>query len=178
MRRNQTRTASRRMAVCGLLAALSVVLMVLSTPFGVLVYACPLLLGGVILLVKEGYGPRYALTTFGAVSLLALILVADLEMSALYVGFFGWYPVAKGYLDQIGRPLCWLIKLLCFNGAVLAVYGVLVALFGLERLGLGGLAAALLLLAGGNMIFFLYDRMLTRMAGRWPRRFYKLFFPD
>lgn len=172
------RTASRRMAVCGLLAALSVVLMVLSAPFGVLVYACPILLGGVILLVKESYGPRYALTTFGAVSLLALILVADLELSALYVGFFGWYPVAKGYLERAGRPLGWLLKLLCFNGAVLAVYGLLAALMGLERLGLGGVAAALLLLAAGNLVFLLYDRMLTRMAGRWPKSIYTLFFQD
>lgn len=169
-------TASRRVAVCGLLAALSVALMVVSVPFGVLIYACPLLLGGVILLIRQAYGPRYALTTFGTVGLLALMLVADLEMSAVYIGFFGWYPVVKGRLDRIKKPLSWLLKLLCFNGAAVAVYGVLAAVLGLERLGLGGLALSLVLLATANLIFFLYDRMLNRLSGPIPERLKKLFY--
>ena len=170
------RTASRRVAVCGLLAALSVVLMVVSAPFGVLVYACPLLLGGVILLIRQAYGPRYALTTFGAVSLLALMLVADLEMTAIYIGFFGWYPVVKGRLDRLKKPLNWLSKLSCFNAAVAMVYLALAAVLGLERLGLGGLYLSLLLLAAGNVIFFLYDLMLKRMTGPMPQKLSRLFF--
>ena len=178
MKRNQMRTASRRVAVCGLLTALSVVLMVISAPFGVLIYVCPLLLGGIILLIRQAYGVRYALTTFCAVSLLVLILVADLEMTAIYIGFFGWYPVAKGWLDKRGKILGRLLKLLCFNGAVAAVYIALAAVLGMERLGLGGLYLSLLLLAVGNMVFLLYDLMLKRMSGPMPKGLEKLFFAE
>ena len=50
--------ASRRMAACGMLAALSVTVMVLGSIFGVLVYAAPMLAGLFVLAIREEYGPR------------------------------------------------------------------------------------------------------------------------
>ena len=171
-------TASRRVAVCGVFAALSVVLMMISAPFGVFIYACPLVLGGIILIIRQAYGPRYGLTTFGAVSFLALMLVADLEMTAMYIGFFGWYPVVKGWLDRLGKPLGWLMKWGCFNGAVTVVYAVLTVALGWAQLGLSGIVPALLLLTVGNVLFILYDLMLKRLMGPMPRKLYRLFFSE
>lgn len=156
--------ASRRMAVCGVLAALCVVLMALGSAFGVLTYVCPMAAGIAVLLVRTRYGTRYALTLWCAAGLLALLLAPDLEMTALFLGLLGWYPAAKPALDRlppVGRGLA---KAAIFNGAVLAVYAALMALMGLDALGLGGRGEMAALLLMGNILFFLYDRALDRLS--------------
>ncbi len=50
------RETSRRMAVCGLLCALAVVLMLLGGVIPLAVYACPILVMAVLLPVQEQYG--------------------------------------------------------------------------------------------------------------------------
>ena len=161
--------ASRRMAVCGLSAALCVVLMVLGSAFGVLTYVCPLLAGLVVGAVWEEQGTRDALTLWAAAGLLALLLVPDLEMSVLFAGLFGWYPALRPALDRVSP---WLGAAL-YLGAALLCYGVLILLLGLDSLELGGWAENCLLLILGGVIFFAYDRVLDRLAPRlipWLRR--------
>lgn len=164
------RQASRSMAVCGVMAALALTLMGLGSAFGVLVYACPMAAGAAALFLRREYGLRYALAFWGAVGLLALILVPDLEMSALFLGLFGWYSALKPALDRLPRAARRLGKGALFNGAVLLIYAALLRLLGLDALELGGRLENGLLLLLGNLLFFLYDRVLDRLtASLFPR---------
>lgn len=158
--------ASRRMAVCGMLAALSVVLMLLGSVFGVLVYVCPILTGLATHFVRTEYGARYALTMFSATGLVALMLVPDLEMTAIYLGVAGWYPAVKPTLDKLPRGVNWGSKLLLFNGAVVLAYQVLMAVMGVDGTELGAPWEWMLLLVLGNLVFVLYDRALGRLTAR------------
>ena len=158
--------ASRRMAACGMLAALSVTVMVLGSIFGVLVYAAPMLASLFVLVIREEYGPRYALTMFAAVAILALLLVPDKEMAAVYAGILGWYPVLRPRLEGLPRPIRWAVKWLIFNAAAVAVYALLLALMGMAALDLGAGWELLLVLALANVVFFLYDRLLNLLTAR------------
>ena len=164
--RESLKLASRRMAACGMLAALSVVLMVLGSLFGVLVYACPMLAGMLTLLVEKAYGKKYALTMFAAAGLLALLLVPDKEMAAVYIGILGWYPALRPLTEGLPRLLGWAAKLLVFNGAAVATSRLLLALMGADQLDLGTGGELLLLLAAANVVFILYDRMLAILSRR------------
>lgn len=158
------KAASRAMAVCGLCAALIVVLMTLGSAFGILTYVCPLLSGILVLLVLENYGPKYALSLWGASGLLALMLVPDREMAAVFAAILGWYPIAKPHLDKLPRPIRPVCKGLIFNGIMVALYLALLYVLTPEVLGLGAGRENIVLLVMGNLILFLYDRALGRLT--------------
>ena len=167
------RDASRRVAVCGVSAALCVVLMVLGSAMGIMTYVCPMLAGLVVGVIREELGVRDALTLWAVAGLLGLLLVPELEMAALFAGLFGWYPAIRPALERLPRWRRRAAKSALFLGAVLAVYGALFCLLGLEGLALEHGWEAALLLALFCPVFFFYDRALGQLAptlAPWLRR--------
>lgn len=164
MGRNSIRDASRRIAVCGMAAALCVVLMVLGSALGVMTYVCPMLAGLVVGAVREELGLRDALTLWAAAGLLGLLLVPELEMAALFAGLFGWYPALRPTLEPLPRWRRRAVKSALFLVSMLTIYGALFLLLGLEGLALEHRWEAVLLLVLSCPVFFLYDRALGRLA--------------
>ena len=66
---------SHQMALCGLLTALAVVLMILAGAMGIGTFAGPVLAMAALLPVLEEYGPKAAATTYAAAATLGLLLV-------------------------------------------------------------------------------------------------------
>ncbi|MEE1035972.1 MAG: hypothetical protein U0L15_02560 [Oscillospiraceae bacterium] len=161
------RTPAANMALGGVLGALAVVIMCLGTLIPVGTYACPMLCAVVLQMVLKTCGSRIAWAWYGAVALLGLLLAPDKEAAAVFV-FLGYYPIVKPKLDR--KKLPWLWKGLLFNASVLALYWLLLRLFGMEQLvsefrELGAAMTAVLLILG-NVTFFLLDKLL----GMKPRK--------
>lgn len=155
------------MALGGVLGALAVVIMCLGTLIPVGTYACPMLCAVVLQMVLKTCGSRIAWAWYGAVALLGLLLAPDKEAAAVFV-FLGYYPIVKPKLDR--KKLPWLWNGLLFNASVLALYWLLLRLFGMEQLvsefrELGAAMTAVLLILG-NVTFFLLDKLL----GMKPRK--------
>lgn len=155
------RTPAAQMALGGVLGALAVVIMSLGTLVPVATYACPMLCAMLGKLVLNACGRRIAWAWYGAVAILCLLLAPDKEAAAVFA-FLGYYPIVKPSLDR--KKLPWLWKGLLFNGAILSMYWLLLHLMGMEQLteefeGLG-VAMTAVLLALGNVTFFLLDKLL------------------
>lgn len=121
------RKATKELALCSMLAALSVVVLCLGGIVPFAVYACPMLASGALLLVREECRPSYAWCCWAAVAILALLLGPDKEASALYL-FLGWYPLLQPKLEAIRRPLLlWLTAVLGL--LVFVVYDILLRRF-------------------------------------------------
>lgn len=171
------RETSRRMAVCGLLCALAVVLMLLGGVIPLAVYACPILVMAVLLPIQEQYGARAALAAWAAVSVLSALLVPQTEQTCVYV-FLGWYPAVQPQLDRLRQPVRFLGKLLLFNGAAAALYFFVLRILGLAEAAedFSGLSRTMLALTVllGNLVFFLTDQLLRRLRLQKPwKRFLK-----
>ena len=155
-------------ALGGILAALAIVVMSLGGMIPVATYVCPMLCTILLNVVVLSCGFRIAWAWFGAVAFLGLLLCPDKEAAAVFL-FIGYYPLVRPSIDKL--PFPWLWKGLLFNGAILLMYWLLQHLFGMEQLssefesiGRIGLAA---MLAVGNLIFFMLDRLLgMRFIGR------------
>ena len=172
------REQSRKVALCGVLCGLAVVVLLLGGLFSLAVYCAPLLAMAVLLPVLEEYGPGTAGAAYGAVAILALLLVPDRETALVYV-FFGWYPLLRPRIAALpSLP----VRLVCRLGvcglSMYLLYGVTIRLLGLtavtEELGGGWLTAALAVM--GCAVFLLLDLALGRLTVLWRRKLRRRFF--
>ena len=172
------REQSRKVALCGVLCGLAVVVLLLGGLFSLAVYCAPLLAMAVLLPVLEEYGPGTAGAAYGAVASLALLLVPDRETALVYV-FFGWYPILRPRIAALpSLP----VRLVCRLGvcglSMFLLYGVTIRLLGLtavtEELGGGWLTAALAVM--GCAVFLLLDLALGRLTVLWRRKLRRRFF--
>lgn len=158
------KTQSQKIALCGVLAALSVVVLLGGAALQIGTYAAPMLAAFLVVPVLEEYGTKHALLLYATVSLLALILVPETELAWFYLLVVGHYPVLRRVLGRVRpAPLRMGLKLLFFNGAVVLLYTLLAALLGpvvWQELTADGTAVLGLLLAMGNLSFLLCDRAL------------------
>lgn len=167
---------SQRMALCGLLTALAVAVMILTGSMGIGTYAGPILAMAVLLPVLEEYGTKAAATAYGAAAVLALLLVPEIELSLVYAAF-GWYPLLRIPLSRLSPvPLRIGIQLLLCTALLLLLYGVILRFLGLtaDLLAAAPLLNALLLVMG-NVIFLLTDKALSRLTLLWRRKLRKRF---
>ena len=166
--------STKELALCGMMTALSVVLLCLGGVIPLAVYACPMLASCALLVLREQCGVRYAWCCWLAVAILTLLLGPDKEAAALYL-FLGYYPLLQPKLETIRRPvLRWLAKLALASAAVGAMYAVLLYVFGLTQVVDEFAEAAPWLLwvtaALGLVVFAVYDILLRRFTIMWRRR--------
>lgn len=91
-------------------------------------------------------------------------------VALMYLCFMGLYPVVKSRLEQCAsRPLEWVGKLACFNGALTLLWVVFRGLF-LPALPEWLAGAVWLLYGAGNLVFLLYDWGLSRLIGMMTAR--------
>ena len=167
------RTRTLRVALCGVLCGLSVVIMAMSALYPSLSYCIPMVAGALLLVPSIEFGTGTALTAYAAVCIISMILLPEKEAPLMYVFLFGLYPIVKKYFERIPkRPLEYLAKFAFFN--VTAVAAVLIATFllgiPLDEDGTLGKWAVPVLLALANAVFPLYDYTLTLAVTVYVRR--------
>lgn len=154
------RTSTKRMATCSMMAALSVVLMVLGAILELGMYACPLFAGLCFIPIGQKYGRKYHITLYVASSILCFLLVPNMEENLMFVGLFGWYPIVRPSLQKLPKLLTWIAKLLIFNVVVIAIEWLVMTILVPEVMG-DALLWVLLIL--GNITFLAYDFMIPKM---------------
>lgn len=168
---------SKQMALCGLLTALAVVVMILAGAIGIGTFAGPVLAMAALLPVLEEYGPKAAAAAYAAAAILALLLVPEPELALVFAAF-GWYPILRPRIARIpSRLLRLVLKIIICTAVILALYGVLLRFLGLTA---DLMDAAplfnLVLLVLGNVTFLLLDLALERLSALWRRKLRKRFF--
>ncbi|MBQ4264725.1 MAG: hypothetical protein IJB85_04355 [Clostridia bacterium] len=172
--RSSSREQSKRIAFCGLTAALSVALMLTGGLIPIATYCAPMAAGILLLPVMLEYGKKSAWTAYAAVALITLLMGVDKEASFFYL-FIGYYPLLKWEIERIkNKKLRLLCKLLVFNAAVIIMYLVLGFLLNMNALiqefTQMGAALLLLFLAMLNACLLLYDRLLLPMVYLYVNR--------
>ncbi len=150
---------SKVIASCGMMAALSIVVMILGAALGLGLYISPMLAGLCLIPIGRKFGTKYQWMLWAVVSLLSFILVPEIEQNLMYLTLFGLYPILQPHFMRLPRRLVWPCKLLYFNLVVVAVEALVINLLVPEPL---PLVIALIMLALGNAIFLMYDFLVPR----------------
>ena len=171
--RSDFQRQSKKMALCGMMAALSVVILCLGGMIPLATFACPMLAMLCLIPVVCEYGAGTAMLLYGASSILALLLGPDKEIALLYV-FLGWYPGVRPRLGIIPRPVRWAVKCALFTLAVTAMYAIILHLFRLEAVveefAEYSTAMVFALIALGNITFLAFDQLLDRMTHAYRKK--------
>lgn len=179
---NDRKLLSFKVALGGVIAALSLLLMIMAGVTSTLVYAIPMITGALLMMLVVEFGHSFAVLIYIAVSIISLLILGNKEAAVMYVGFFGYYPIIKSLLEKhIKGFCCWIIKYLIFNTAMVGSYFVVTKLFmiSFEDLESFGKLALPLLLLAGNVLFAMYDVVLTRLVSiylyRWRKYIKRVF---
>lgn len=154
---------ARFIAFGGMMAALAVVIMCLGGLIPVATFTVPLVCMLILAYVLKFCGKRIGWAWYGAVSILGLLLGPDKEAAAIFL-FLGYYPILKPELDRMRLGI--VLKALIFNCMILLMYGVLIYLMGMQYIAQEyaqlGQIMTVFMLVGGNVVFFLLDKVLGR----------------
>lgn len=154
---------ARFIAFGGMMAALAVVIMCLGGLIPVATFTVPLVCMLILAYVLKFCGKRIGWAWYGAVSVLGLLLGPDKEAAAIFL-FLGYYPILKPGLDRMRLGI--VLKALIFNCMILLMYGVLIYLMGMQYIAQEyaqlGQIMTVFMLVGGNVVFFLLDKVLGR----------------
>lgn len=166
---------SRRLALCGLMTALSVLLLSLGSFIPLATFACPMLAMLCLIPVICEFGPRTGQMVYAAAAPLALLLAADKELAFFYL-FLGWYPVCRETVDRLPRALRIPAKCGIFTLAMAVMYSIIILLFQLEAIAAEFAEYSVWMTAGllvlGNVAFLLMDRVLRQLTAlyRYKRK--------
>lgn len=164
---------SMKLAFCGVIAALSTVLMFLTGLAPTATLALPAIAGCLLIPVVVEAGLAWGAGVYGVCCVLSFLLAPDREAFLFYLLFFGYYPVLFAVLGRIrGRVLRYAAKLLVFNAAIalevlLSVYVLGVPMESFFILGWIGPVVMWLL---ANAVFILYDLALDGLILQYYRR--------
>lgn len=152
----------------GIISALAVLLLFFTGIFPFATYALPALAGLLLVVIVVDFGMKWAWCVYAAISVLAILITPDREAAAMFVLFFGYYPILKSVFEQIkSRTVEYLLKFLVFNVAMVLAYLLIIYVFGiqdiLDEFGELGKYGMWIMLGMGNVVFILYDFTISRL---------------
>lgn len=162
-------------ALCGIITAISIVIMIIANFIPFLTYGIPAVAGALTVIIVLDIGKKYAWLVYVCVSLLSLILCAnEPEHVFTYIMFFGFYPIIKSYLEHIpSRQLCFAVKIILFTVCFGATYLFTTFVLGIDsdsfgELGKWGLAV---FFVSAEVMFIAYDIALTSIIALYNRKY-------
>ncbi len=173
-KRGGVQAKTMQIAFCGMMAALSVVLLVLGAYIPILLYFAPLMAGVLLLPVQLECSTKAAWLTWIAAALCILFLGADKEAALFYL-LVGYYPIIKWRLEQ-KVPKRWHLfaKLAYFLFISLIMEGLLLLLFPAQSMsaefGQAWLMMEALLVVMMIVSLWLYDRLLNGLMVMYIRK--------
>ncbi len=157
----------KNLALCSVLSAFGVVILMLGAFVEALDMSAAMiasLLVVVAVIEAKGFWPWL---TYGVTATVALLLLPVKTAAIMYL-FSGYYPIIKSKLEKFPKWIAYILKFLVFNLSLVAVFLMFELLFtgiSVELVpGIGKKITYLIYCVVGNVIFLLYDILITRLV--------------
>lgn len=172
MKKSTTNTTFK-LTISGVLSALSLVLMMLTSLIPLGTFALPCMAGIILMVVVIEAGHKWAWAAFVSVAFLSVFLAGDKEAVVYYIMFFGYYPIIKGAVEGKikSKVLQYALKYIVFNVAVITAFFIAAFLLNvpMEEYTIAGMCVPWLFLLVGNIFFIIYDKAATKLITYYIR---------
>lgn len=173
---------SSKCAIGGIVAALSLVLMISVAIIPFMTYALPAAAGVLIIFIVVEIDKKWAFGVYATVAILGMLLVPEKEVAMMYLAFFGYYPIIKSVIEsKFPLVIEWIVKIVLFAGTMAGAYFLMIKFMGvtIDETEEFGMLAYPLLLGTGTFAFIIYDIALTKLITlylkKWQRHFKRYF---
>ena len=173
---------SVKVSLGGIIGALSIVLMSLTSiiPFGT--YAFPTFAGMLLVAIVIEHGKAWAFSIYFVVSVLSFLLLADKEAALYYVAFLGFYPIVKAIIERIkSKVLQYVVKFILFNICMVIAFYLSVFVLSIPtRIApfppflITGHYMPLAFLAISNVAFIVYDFCVSKIVAIYILKIHNL----
>lgn len=163
---------TKKLTLSAATVAIGTLFMVLGAVFEVLDLSCIMLASLLVAFIYVELGSPYTWLVWLCTSLATFLLYSASLMWLVYLTVFGIYPILKGYIERLPRPL-WIILKLAFYNAMLVVLVLFaealtgISFFGdldtVELLPREWMVAVLWIIM--NVAFIFYDKLIVIMVG-------------
>ncbi len=160
---------SYKVALGGIIMALSTLCMAATSLFPAASFALPAAAGVLLIVLNIELGSKWAVSVYVGVSLLSLFLSSDYLAVVSFIALLGYYPIVKESIERLRRPVLeWILKIILLNVTILI--GSLITLLFLgsgalmAEYGEFGLVGIIIYILGLNGAFVIYDIALTRIV--------------
>lgn len=170
-----------RVAFCGLITALALVLMLMTSLIPVGTFAFPCLAGVLLVAVVIEFGWKWALAAFAAVSILSAFLAGDKEAVVYFIAFFGFYPILKSGIERLkSKALQYIIKYAVFTVCIVGAFLItkFVLLIPDDEFTVAGVYIPWVFLIVGEAAFIVYDLFVTIIVVNYIQRVRSKLFKD
>ena len=164
---------TKRLTTCAMLAALSVILLLLGSFVEVVDISMAVVASLLCVFAVIEYGGSAPWLVYGVTSILSLLLLPQKTPAIMYLLFFGYYPILKEKLEKRPKALSWILKEVVFNAALILMTVLSAFLLFSSQTDLSLLYVAFFVVA--EIAFPIYDIALTRLISLYLFRLRKRF---
>ena len=161
--RNGGSSSTKRLTVCAMFAALSVVMLYLGSLVELLDISMAVIASLLCVVAVIEYGKGAPWMIYGATAILSLVLLPNKTPAVLYAMFFGYYPILKEKFEKLPGVISWVLKEITFNLAliIMGVATVLIML-GVDNALVNPITVGIAVVLA-EVVFVLYDIAMTRL---------------
>jgi hypothetical protein len=151
----------KRIVICGVLVALSVIILYLGCAIEVLDLTLSAVVALLVVVIVIEMGHRYAWLAYVATSILSLIMLPQKTPAIFYACFMGFYPIIKSYVERLSSTvLQWVIKIAVGNAALVLML-LIIRVFVPDEFETGLILISTYAL--GMIAFVMYDVALSKL---------------
>ncbi|MBQ6892716.1 MAG: hypothetical protein IJN48_00780 [Clostridia bacterium] len=149
---------TKKLTFSAIISALAVAVMYIGVMLEVLDLSMAALASICVMLVLTELGMKYAFLSYACIGVLSFLLLPTKYAAIMFVGFLGFYPMAKLFFERKFRGiLCLILKFALLNFCIFAML-LLVRYVMTEALWF-----EIMVLVLANIVFVVYDIALTRL---------------
>lgn len=149
---------TKKITFSAVISALAVAIMYIGAMLEVLDLSTAALASICVMLIYTELGAKYAFMSYACISVLSFLLLPTKYSAIFFIGFLGFYPMAKAFFERKFRGvLCLILKFVLLNVCIFAM--LLVVRYVMTE----ALWFEIMVLVLANVVFVVYDYALSTL---------------